>query len=358
MMRYWEERALQLEKANFKQSEEYIGYLSKQYNQAVDELNLKMYNHLKDMADINNISLAEAKQYMNNKDLRLWKTSLKDYTEKAQQTMSEELNRELQTISKRVRISRLQAMKTDIKMTVDKLLNEEQRKAFETISSGYENQYYNLIYDMQKVTGYEVIEAIDKKKLDIILNKPWTADDVNFSKRIWKKKDKLINTLHSGLTQSLAGGTSISELSKKLEKEFEVSKKQAERLIRTEMAATRSQATQDGYRDLGVEQYQILATLDSRTSDTCRYFDLMVFDMKDYQVGVTAPPFHVNCRSTTIPYIEGLTDDGTRVARDPITGKSVKVVSKKSYKFKEVEDGLSYEDWYKKYVEFKDVSLE
>lgn len=39
--------------------------------------------------------------------------------------------------------------------------------------------------------------------------------------------------------------------------------------------------------------------------------------MKDYEAGVTAPPFHVWCRSTTAPYFE---DDfgevGERAARD------------------------------------------
>ncbi len=71
--------------------------------------------------------------------------------------------------------------------------------------------------------------------------------------------------------------------------------------------------------------------------------DSKIFDYKDYRIGVTAPPFHPNCRSDTVPYFgdefEKEIDQGIgRMARDPKTGKSEPV------------ENLFYEDWYKKYV--------
>lgn len=92
---------------------------------------------------------------------------------------------------------------------------------------------------------------------------------------------------------------------------------------------------------MGVEKYEVVATLDLRTSDICRKLDGKVFDVKDYERGVTAPPFHVYCRSTTVPYYN---DDiqaeieNTRMARDPETGKSLKV------------ENLTYKEWYSKYI--------
>lgn len=32
--------------------------------------------------------------------------------------------------------------------------------------------------------------------------------------------------------------------------------------------------------------------------------DLKIFDLKDKEVGINYPPFHPNCRTTTIPYFE------------------------------------------------------
>lgn len=339
-MAYWEERALQIENANFKQSNEFINFMTGEYLRAKDDINTRIYNHLKDMADVNNISLADVKKMMNDKDLDIWKTSLDEFRKKAEGTLSKSVERELETISKRVRISYLQAMETDLKVVVDKLINEEYKSAYRSITDGYKETYYHQTYDLQRVTGYDVVTAIDERKLKALISKPWAVDNLNFEERIWGKKNKLINSLHRELTQSLIGGTSIKEITKKLVDDFDVSEYQAKRLIRTEMSAIRSQATKDSYGDLNLNKYQILATLDLRTSQICRDKDGEIVDVSDYKVGITAPPFHPNCRTTTIPYIEGETDVGTRMARNPITGKAEYVDAK-----------LKYKDWFKQYVE-------
>ena len=48
----------------------------------------------------------------------------------------------------------------------------------------------------------------------------------------------------------------------------------------------------------------LLATLDSKTSEICRRLDGKVFDMKDFQAGVTATPFHPYCRTTKAPHFD------------------------------------------------------
>lgn len=42
--------------------------------------------------------------------------------------------------------------------------------------------------------------------------------------------------------------------------------------------------------------------MDDRTSKICRkhHKDNMVYDLKDFEPGITAPPFHYNCRSSII----------------------------------------------------------
>ena len=58
------------------------------------------------------------------------------------------------------------------------------------------------------------------------------------------------------------------------------------------------------YERMGVEKYQLVATLDLRTTEICISLDGKVFFVKDYERGVTAPPFHINCRTTTVPYYD------------------------------------------------------
>lgn len=68
--------------------------------------------------------------------------------------------------------------------------------------------------------------------------------------------------------------------------------------------------------NLGVEKYQIIGTLDTHTCSKCGKMDGKVFDLKKYEIGVTAPPFCEDCRCTIMPYFDDDFDDvGERIAR-------------------------------------------
>lgn len=57
------------------------------------------------------------------------------------------------------------------------------------------------------------------------------------------------------------------------------------------------------------------------------------YRMSEWKVGVTAPPFHVHCRSTTVPYFDDEFDAvGERAARDEETGKTYFVPGNMTYK--------------------------
>ncbi|WP_227849992.1 minor capsid protein, partial [Clostridioides sp. ZZV15-6598] len=115
-----------------------------------------------------------------------------------------------------------------------------------------------------------------------------------------------------------------------------VSKSQAKNLIMTESAFFASASRKDCFNDLDVEKYEIVATLDLKTSSICRELDGKVFDMNDYQVGITAPPFHPRCRTTTAPFFSD--EEGYRAARGE-DGKTYYVSS-----------NMKYEKWYKTHV--------
>ena len=90
--------------------------------------------------------------------------------------------------------------------------------------------------------------------------------------------------------------------------------------------------------ELGVEEYQVLETLDLKTCNTCGDMDGRHFPMKEYMVGVTAPPFHPNCRGTTCPYLDE--ESGERAARGE-DGKTYYV-----------PENMTYEEWKKKFINF------
>lgn len=101
-------------------------------------------------------------------------------------------------------------------------------------------------------------------------------------------------------------------------KKMNTFKSSAGRTVMTEEAYFSSTAQRDYFNELDVEQYEIVATLDSHASDICRSFDGKVFPMKDFEPDVTAPLFHYG-----VTYFEdgfGQTENGQRGMR---TGKLI-----------------------------------
>lgn len=215
------------------------------------------------------------------------------------------------------------------------------------LSTVYEDSVYKTAYETQKLRGeFSTFREVAKRDIETAISKPWATDGKDFSTRIWENKAQLINTLQTEMTRSFMIGEGAAPLINRIQKRFNVSFSNARRLVETETAYVQEKGMLDTYEALDVEQYQILAVLDMKTSDICRHLDKKVFDKKDAKPGITVPPFHCYCRSTTTPYIDGITDGtgDTRAARDPVTGKTVFV-----------ESDLSYEEWYNKYVKNTDT---
>lgn len=339
MTDYWKNRFIKSTKDVFDSDEEYVKEIFKIYESTIEDLDSEIFKLLNSMEDV---SMAEAKKLLNKYEIRSFKSGLDEFRKASKGFISPDVEKELDIVSRRVRISRLQAMQVSMKSKVATLLNKEQKKLFAHLSNKFTSSYYKDLYELQRITGYKNINSLSKDFVNNILNTSWTNDGENFSDRIWKRKDKLLNTLDTELRQGLITGKKPDEITKVISDKLKVSKSNAKRLVLTESSAIHSQSRKAMYERMGVEKYEVVATLDLRTSDICRKLDGKVFDVKDYERGVTAPPYHVYCRSTTVPYYD---DDiqteieNTRMARDPETEKSLRV------------EDLTYKEWYKKYVE-------
>ena len=132
------------------------------------------------------------------------------------------------------------------------------------------------------------------------------------SDRIWTRKDALINDLDTEITRNIMLGRGVQDSAQAIAKKFNTTANRAATLVYTESAPARgndraaiaSQAQKDMFEELGVEEYEIVATLDNITSEICQTMDGKHLPMSEFKTGVTAHPFHPNCRSVTAPYFE------------------------------------------------------
>lgn len=204
------------------------------------------------------------------------------------------------------------------------------------------------------------IGTIDARKLDAVIKKPWVSDGSNFSDRIWSNKTSMVNALHDEITRSFILGGKPDDAIKNMEKYLQDSttnaKRKAARLIQTEQAYFASEAQKDCFKDLDVEEFEFVASLDEHTCDICGQMDGQHLPMTDFKTGITAPPLHPFCRCTTVPFFNDEWADGERAARNA-DGQTYYVPADTTYsewKKEHVEDATSMSDK-EQYERYKSV---
>lgn len=332
---YWQKRFELLEQAAHQQGVQCYADIEKQYRQAQKQLEGQIAAWYQRFASNNGVTLAEAKRMLNAKELAELKWDVNQYIQYGQENaINGTWVKQLENASARFHISRLEALKLQTQQSIEVMFGNQLDSIDSTMRNVYKSGYYHTAYEIQKGVGIGWdFSALDDKQISKVINKPWAVDGKNFSERIWGNRQKLVNELNNTLTQNIILGKDPQKAIDEIARKMNTSKTNAGRLVMTEEAFFSSSAQKDCFTELDVEQFEIVATLDSHTSDICRGMDGKHFKMSEWKVGETAPPFHVHCRSTTVPYFDDEFDAvGERAARNEETGKTYFVPGNMTYK--------------------------
>lgn len=345
---YWQKRFELLEQTAHQQGVQCYADIEKQYRQAQKTLEGQIAAWYQRFADNNGVTLADAKRMLTAKELAELKWDIQDYIRYGEENaINGTWVKQLENASARFHISRLEALKLQTQQSVEVMFGNQLDSIDSTMRDVYKSGYYHTAYEIQKGVGVGWdFSTLDDKQVSKVINKPWAVDGKNFSERIWGNRQKLVNELNNTLTQNIILGKDPQKAIDEIARKMNTSKTNAGRLVMTEEAFFSSAAQKDCFTELDVEQFEIVATLDSHTSDICRGMDGKHFPMSEWKVGVTAPPFHVHCRSTTVPYFDDEFDAvGERAARDEETGKTYFVPG-----------NMTYKEWEKAFVNGGDKS--
>lgn len=342
--KYWAERFEQLNESELRKADDLSAEMVKEYRQIAQDLNDDIQRWYARFAAENKMSLAEARRELNARELAEFRWTVDEYIKNAKKDgLTGEYTQRLKNASARVHIDRLEAIRMQMAQHIERLAAKGNARLTDVLRDIYPDAHLRTAYEVQKKTGFDSFARIPETDVERILKKPWVSDGLSFSDRIWRDKERLLSTLQGELTRGLIRGEPYSKIAQRIAGRMNVAMSAASRLVETEAAFFSSKGQLDAFRDLGVEQYEFVATLDSRTSETCREMDGKVLPLSEFKPGITAPPLHCHCRSTTCPYFDDeFTENETRAARDPETGKTVQVDSK-----------LSYGDWKDVFVDKK-----
>ena len=302
--KYWRERFALLEDNRNRDITKQMREIDRIYKRAQTDIDKTIRAWYQRLAKNNEISMAEARKLLSADELEEFKWSVEDYIKHGEENaLDQRWMKQLENASAKFHISKLEALKLQVQQSIEQVYGNQLDMLDETMRQQYQEGYYHTAFEVQK--GFSIgwpVAAIDQAKLDRVIRKPWAPDGKTFSERIWQNRTKLVNEVHNELSRMCITGEAPDRAIKNIAKKMNTSRYNAGRLIMTEAAYFGSVSQKDCFDDLGVEQYEICATLDNRTSAICQEMDGKVFDMKDYEAGVTAPPFHVFCRSCTCPY--------------------------------------------------------
>lgn len=300
---YWTERALQQEQNAQIVADRYMAQIGQSLADYKHQLVSEIEKFYARYAVDNKMTHAEAKQYLTDKERREFKhVTLERFREMA-------LNPDtptplLDALAYRHRISRKEALLAEIERLTAELYGKPDGihdKVTEALSDVY---IKGKIHQAKNLAHFGIIEkpilGVDAVKHKMASN--WSGK--TFSTNVWGHDATVYKSISDTINKGLTGGWSIDRMARALSERTGVAYHRADTLVRTETTFYNNLATLDTIKELGGDHYEIVAVLDSRTSEICRLENHEVYSIKEYEPGRTAPPFHVRCRSTIRPSVK------------------------------------------------------
>ena len=300
---YWTERALQQEQNAQIVADRYMAQIGQSLADYKHQLVSEIEKFYARYAVDNKMTHAEAKQYLTDKERREFKhVTLERFRE---MTLNPDTPTPLlDALSYRHRISRKEALLAEIERLTAELYGKPDGihdKVTEALSDVY---IKGKIHQAKNLAQFGIKEkpilGVDAVKHKIGSN--WSGK--TFSTNVWGNEEATYKAISDILNKGLTGGWSIDRMARALSERTGVAYHRADTLVRTETTFYNNLATLDTIKELGGDHYEIVAVLDSRTSEICRLENHEVHSVKEYEPGRTAPPFHVRCRSTIRPAVK------------------------------------------------------
>lgn len=288
---YWRRRETRQRRKNIKDQEEYDKQIKSIYQKAMDNIQKEIDSFYARYAKKEGITLAEAKRRASKLDMEEYSRKAKRYVE--EKDFSPEANAEMRLYNMTMKANRLELLKAKIGL--------ELVDSFDDLQKYFDEKLTDCTIDEFKrqagILGDTVTDTEAARRASVLVNASF--HNAKWSDRIWMHQDILKNKLDTLLRTGLIQGRNSRELARELRKDFDVSVKDSERLMRTEMARVQTAAQQESFERNGFKEYEYICCGLPDACEICRALDGRVFKVKDMMVGENAPPMHPNCHCST-----------------------------------------------------------
>lgn len=289
---YWRKREREWKKADLKDEAEYIQEIQDIYSTMLTQINKEIESFFVRYSNKEGMSMAEAKRKASDIDIKEYEKKAKKYVK--EKDFSKEANEQMRLYNLAMKVNRLELLKANIGL-------ELTAGSDDLVSFTKEKLEGAALEQIQRNAGILGDTIVDNAKTaKTIANSSFK--NATFSERIWSQQDLLKNDLYGILSIALIQGRNPREFIPKVRKSFDVTRYQAERLLRTELTRVRIQAQAESYEANGIDEYEYVACGLKDVCPICKVLDKQIFKLKDMEPGENAPPMHPNCHCALAPY--------------------------------------------------------
>lgn len=289
---YWRDRELEWKNKRLKDEQEYADEIQEIYANMMDSVEKEIESFFTRYSNKENITMAEAKKRVSNIDIEAYKRKAKKYVK--EKNFSDEANEQMRLYNLAMKVNRLELLKANIGLEL--VAGHDELKSY--TGDKLEGAYLEEIKRNASILGDTVID--NAKMAKTVADSSFK--NATFSERIWVNQDQLKNNLSSVLSSALIQGKNPREFIPQIRKKFDVSRCNAERLLRTEIARVQTQAQAESYEANGIDEYEYIACSLKDVCPLCKEMDGKTFKLKDMEIGENAPPMHPNCHCATAPH--------------------------------------------------------
>lgn len=304
--KYWEDRYRAEEKARELADKRVAFQLQGVYQQHANNIQKEIDSFWQKYADSEGITKLQAKQRADSLDMVNVGFKAKQLVERAnrlrergQKVTSDDFTKAendlMRLYNLKMKTSRLEVLQANIKLhqydlalnefeIIDKHLIESIRRE-NLFSAGVLNMTLGS-FESSKISADSIVYA--------------NFNGASWSSRVWERQNELRNIVKKGVADTVLRGKGTNVLINSLKKEFDVSYGYARRLAVTESARVYSEAQKSNYEANGVEEFEVMTEL--KACHICQPFNGKIFKVSELVPALNAPPFHPNCRCTTVPH--------------------------------------------------------
>ena len=265
--------------------------LQKIYADESAQIQRDLFAFVTKYADDNKMSYSDALQRLRGVDLSDYQANAKKYREQAKK--DPELLKRLNEQYVSSKVTRFDALNLEMTYKIGLMQG--------IIEKSFENYLKSTAkYAYKKAMGGNS-GALNEPALKELINTPFNGR--NYSQQIWGNTDDLARDLRDVLKRGFIRGDDVRSMAGELAKKYNVARSRAQTLIRTDGTAIVNRSAIKRYEESGLEFYRISVQMDNRTSQICKniHSEDKCYRIDEFETGVTAPPFHYNCRSAVIP---------------------------------------------------------